>query len=106
MRIESKIERLILIVKKFQNEISIVKTTVKKYKVCRNIIINNKSRVKRIMTEYFMNRQLLASHEEETILKFVNDFTALRFSPRLSMLKEKVELILREREHNVDLSIH
>jgi hypothetical protein len=55
MKIESKFEKLILIVKKFQNEILIVKTAIKKYEVCRNIIIN-KNRVKRIMFEFFMNR--------------------------------------------------
>jgi hypothetical protein len=54
MKIESKFERLVLIVKKFQNEISIVKIAVKKYEVCRNIIIN-KNRIKRIMFEFFMN---------------------------------------------------
>jgi hypothetical protein len=105
MKIESKFERLVLIVKKFQNEISIVRVAVKKYEVCRNIIIN-KSWVKRIMSEFFMNRQLLVSHKETIILKFVNKFIALSFSFRLSMMKEKVELILRERKHNVNLKVH
>jgi hypothetical protein len=39
MKIESKFERLVLIVKKFQNEISSVKAVVTKYDVCRNIIL-------------------------------------------------------------------
>jgi hypothetical protein len=55
-----------LIVKKFQNEISNVRAAVTKYDVCRNIILN-KSRDKRIMIEYFMNCQLLASYEEKVI---------------------------------------
>jgi hypothetical protein len=103
MRIESKLERLVLIVKKVQNEISSVKAAAKKYDVCWNIIFN-KIRDKRIMFEYVMNCQLLVSHKEEVILTFVNRFIKLRFFSRLFMLKEKIELILREREHNVNLS--
>jgi hypothetical protein len=104
-KIESKFERLVLIVKKFQNEILIVKTAIKKYEVCQNIIIN-KNRIKRIMFEFFMNRQLLVSHEETIILKFVNKFIALSFFLRLLMMKEKIELILRKRRHNVNLRMH
>jgi hypothetical protein len=105
MKIRSKFERLILIVKKFQNEVSIVKAVARKYNVCRNTIIN-KSRFKRIMSEFCMNCQLLVSHEEKVILKFVNHFIELKFLLRLFMLKEKVELILRERKINTDLSKH
>jgi RNase P/RNase MRP subunit p30 len=94
-----------LIVKKFQNEISIVKIAAQKYDVCRNTIIN-KSRVRRIMFEFFMNRQLLVSHEEKVIFEFANRMIELSFSLRLFMLKEKVELILREREHETNLSKH
>jgi hypothetical protein len=78
MKIEAKFDRLVLIVKKFQIEISIVRAAAKKYDVCRNIIIN-KSRVKRIMIEYHMNRQLFVSHEEKIILEFVNRFIELSF---------------------------
>jgi hypothetical protein len=53
-----------------------------------------------------MNRQLLVSHEEKVILKFVDRFTELRFFFRLFMLKEKIELILRERKINTNLSRH
>jgi hypothetical protein len=105
MRIEAKFDRLVLIVKKFQVEISIVRVAAKKYDVCRNIIIN-KSRIRRIMFEYFMNRQLLISHEKKAILEFVNRFIELSFSSRLLMLKEKIELILREREQNANLKAH
>ncbi len=105
MRIEAKFDRLVLIVKKFQAEISIVRVAAKKYDVCRNIIIN-KSRVRRIMFEYFMNRQLLVSHEKKAILEFVNRFTELSFFSRLLMLREKVELILRERGQNANLRAH
>jgi hypothetical protein len=105
MRIEAKFDRLVLIVKKFQIEISIVKAATKKYDVCRNIIIN-KSRIRRIMIEYHMNRQLLVLHEEKAILKFVNRFIELSVSLRIFMLKEKAELILREREQNIDLRKH
>jgi hypothetical protein len=105
MRIEAKFDRLVLIVKKFQIEISIVKIAAKKYDVCRNIIIN-KSRVRRIMIEYHMNRQLLVSHEEKAILEFVNRFIELSFLFRIFMLKEKAELILRKREQNIDLKRH
>jgi hypothetical protein len=105
MRIRSNSERLILIVKKFQNEISIVRTAAQKYDVCRNIIIN-KNRVKRIIFEFFMNRQLLSSHKEKIILKFVNNFIELRFFLRLFMLKEKVKLILRERKINTNFRRH
>jgi hypothetical protein len=105
MKIRSKSERLVLIVKKFQNEVLIVRAAAKKYEICRNIIIN-RSRVKRTMSEFFMNRQLLASHEEKAILEFVNRFIELRFLLRLFMLREKVELILRERGQKSDLRIH
>jgi hypothetical protein len=105
MRIEAKFDRLVLIVKKFQVEISIVRIAAKKYDVCRNIIIN-KSRVKRIMFEYFMNRQLLVSHEKKAILEFVNRFIELSFLLRLLMLRKKIELILRERKQNANLRAH
>jgi hypothetical protein len=105
MRIEAKFDRFVLIVKKFQIEISIVRVAAKKYDVCRNIMIN-KSRVRRIMIEYHMNRQLLVSHEEKTIFEFVNRFIELSFLLRIFMLKEKVELILRERRQNIDLRKH
>ncbi len=105
MRIEAKFDRLVLIVKKFQIEISTVKIAAKKYDVCRNIIFN-KSRVRRIMTEYHMNRQLLVLHEEKTILEFVNRFIELSFLFRIFMLKAKAELILREREQNTNLRRH
>jgi hypothetical protein len=105
MKIEAKFDRLVLIVNKFQIEISTVRIAAKKYDVCRNVIIN-KSRVKRIMIEYHMNRQLLVSHEEKTILEFVNRFIELSFVFRIFMLKKKIELILREREQNIDLKKH
>ncbi len=105
MRIESKLKRLVLIVKKFLNEISSVKTAIKKFNVCR-IIILNKNRDKRIMFKYVINCQLLVSHEEDVIFTFMNRFIELSFFSRLIMLKEKIELILREREHNMNLSVH
>ncbi len=80
--IESKLERLILIVKKFQDEILIVNAAVKKFDVCRNTILN-KCWVKRIMSKYFMNHQLLVSHKEKIILRFVNRFIELSFFSRL-----------------------
>ncbi len=105
MKIEAKSDRLVLIVKEFQTEISTVRAAAKKYDVCRNIIIN-RSRARRTMTEYHMNRQLLVSHEEKAILEFVNRFIELNFFLRIFMLKEKAELILRERKQNIDLKRH
>jgi hypothetical protein len=105
MKIRLKFERLVLIVKKFQDESTSVSAAAKKYEICRNIILN-KSRVKRIKFEYVSILQLFVSHEETIILQFVDRFIELSFSLRLFMLKEKVELILREREVESNLKKH
>ncbi len=53
---------------------------------------------KRIIKDYLKNRQLFFEQKETIILKFVNEFIALRFSFRKYMIKEKVLLLLRKRE--------
>jgi hypothetical protein len=105
MKIEAKFDRFILIVKKFQIEISIVRAAAKKYDACRNIDFY-KSWVRLIIPKYHMNRQLIVSHEEKAILKFVNRFIELSFLLRIFVLKEKAELILREREQNTIFKKH
>ncbi len=105
MKIRLKFERLVLIAKKFQDELTNVNVAAKKYEICRNIILN-KSRVKRIKFEYVSILQLLVFHEETIILQFVDRFIELSFLSRLFMLREKVELILRERKIESNLKKH
>jgi cell division protein ZapA (FtsZ GTPase activity inhibitor) len=105
MKIRLKFERLVLIVKEFQNELTSVSAAAKKYEICRNIILN-RSRVKRTKFEYVFTLQLLVFHEETIILEFVDRFIELDFFFRLFMLREKVELILREREIESNLKRH
>lgn len=105
VRIQPKDERLALAVKEFQDGDSSARAVAKKYGVCRNTLLN-RSRAKRTMSEYAMDCQLLAPDEETAILTFVDSFIELGFPPRLAMLKEKAELILRNRGHNVDLGRH
>ncbi len=89
----------------FQDELTNISAAVKKYKICRNIILN-KSPVKRTKFEYVSILQLLVFHEKTIILQFVDRFIELNFFFRLFMLREKVELILRERRIESNLKKH
>jgi hypothetical protein len=67
-----------------------------RHEVCEKIV-RNRVKEKRIMKNYSKNRQLFFDQEETIILRFVNEFIALRFSLRKYMIKEKVLLLLKKR---------
>ena len=52
------------------------------------------------------DRLLLTIAEEAALLRFVDDFVALGFPPKLTMLKEKAVLLLRERGIDQSPGIH
>lgn len=54
-------------------------------------------RGKRSRAEFCKSRQLLSEEEETSILRFVDQFTLLGFPPRLSTIREKVMLLLKNR---------
>ncbi len=59
-----------------------------KHKMNR-MIIRRRLKEKRIMKKFSKNRQLFFEQEETIILKFVNQFTELRFSLRCYMIEKK-----------------
>jgi transposase len=61
----------------------------------------------RTMNDFSKNRQLLSKQEETIILRFVDEFIALRFFLRIYMIEEKVIFLLRKREvSNLKLKRH
>jgi hypothetical protein len=71
--------------------------------VCREII-DNRLKEKRIMKDFSKNRQLFIDQAKTIILKFVNDFIALKFLFRLYKIEEKVILLFqKQRISNLQL---
>ncbi len=91
-----KSKRLSLTVTTVQNEKLSSHAIALRHEVCEKIV-RNRVKEKRIMKNYSKNRQLFFDQEETIILRFVNEFIALRFSLRKYMIKEKVLLLLKKR---------
>lgn len=66
------------------------------YAVNRQTVKNNLLG-RRTTSEYREDRLLLTPAEEAALLRFVDQFVALGFPPRIAMLEEKAMLLLRER---------
>jgi hypothetical protein len=91
-----KSKRISLIVSTVENEELSCHAIALRHEVSR-MIIRRRLKEKRTMKEFSKNRQLLFEQEETIILKFVNQFTELRFLLRYYMIEEKVILLLRKR---------
>jgi hypothetical protein len=105
LKLLSKDERLVLIVAVVQNEKCSIRRAATMFEVNR-IIIKRRLKRKRSRSEYEVARQLLSVNEETAILCFIDDFIALGFSSRLSMIEEKAFLFLRHRGVVVSLGAH
>jgi hypothetical protein len=92
-----KSKRISLIVSTVENEELSCHAIVLRHEVSR-MIIRRRLKEKRTMKEFSKNRQLLFEQEETIILRFVNQFTELRFFFRYYMIEEKVILLLRKRK--------
>jgi hypothetical protein len=91
-----KSKRESLTVSTVQNEELSCRAIALRHEVSRMIILR-RLKEERTMNDFSKDRQLLFDQEETIILKFVDEFIALRFSLRLYMIEEKVILLLRER---------
>jgi hypothetical protein len=92
-----KSKRESLIVTTVQNEKLSCRAIVLRHEVSKMIILK-RLKEKRIMNDFSKNRQLLFEQEETIILKFVNQFIALRFFFRIYMIEKKVILLLQKRQ--------
>jgi hypothetical protein len=101
----SKDERLALIVAVVQNEKCSIRRAATMFEINR-IIIKRRLKRKRSRSEYEVARQLLSINKKTIILRFIDDFIALSFSSRLSMIEEKTFLFLRYRDVVVSLRAH
>ncbi len=89
-----------------QNEKLRCRAIVLRHEVSRMIILRRLKK-KRVMNDFSKNRQLLFDQEETIILRFVDEFIALKFSLEIYMIEEKIILLLREREiSKLKLRIH
>ena len=79
---------------------SSIRQTTAQYEVNRQTVFNQISKRHAFETNDRKNRMLLTIVEKTALLRFVNQFVALEFPFRLSMLTEKAVLLLRQR--NVD----
>ncbi len=101
-----KSKRLFLTVSTIQNEKLSCHAIILRHEVCEKIV-DNRLKEKRTMKDFSKNRQLFFDQEETIILKFVDEFIALRFSFRLYMIKEKIILLLQKRDiSNHKLRVH
>ncbi len=91
-----KSNRLFLTVTTIENEELSSHAIALRHEVCQKIV-RNQVKEKRTMKEYSKDRQLLFDQEETIILKFVNEFIALRFFLRKYMIEEKILLLLQKR---------
>ncbi len=83
-----KSKRISLIMSTVENEEFSCYAIALKHKMNR-MIIRRRLKEKRIMKKFSKNRQLFFEQEETIILKFVNQFTELRFSLRCYMIEKK-----------------
>ncbi len=91
-----KSKRISLTVSTVQNEKLSCHAIALRHEMCEKIV-DNRLKEKRTMKDFSKNCQLLFDQEETIILRFVNEFIALRFSFRLYMIEEKVILLLQKR---------
>ncbi len=95
-----KSERESLAVTAVQNEGLSCRAVALRHGVSRMTILR-RLKEDRTIDEFAKNRQLLFEQEETIILRFVDEFIALRFSLRKYMIEEKVSLLLRERRVSI-----
>ncbi len=95
-----KSKRESLTVTTVQNEEFSCRAIVLKHEVSKMILLK-RLKENRIMKKFSKNRQLFFEQEETIILRFVNEFIALRFFLRIYMIEEKVILLLRKREVSI-----
>ncbi len=87
-----KSKREFLTVSTVQNEEFSCRAIVLKHEVSKMIILRRLKK-ERTMNDFLKDHQLFFDQEEMIILKFVNEFIALRFSFRLYIIEEKVILL-------------
>ncbi len=91
-----KSKRLSLTVTTVQNEKLSSHAIALRHEMCEKIV-RSRVKEKRTMKDYSKNRQLFSDQEKTIILKFVNEFIALRFLFRKYMIEEKILLLLQKR---------
>ena len=101
-----KSERIALALKAYSKGNKSLYATAQLYGVCRNTL-RNRIDGKRSFEEYGMNRRLLQPWEEEAILHFIDNYTALGFPPRFEMIEQKAILLLSARNQDTSsLGLH
>ena len=97
MRFKSKkIEKTLIIVKQKNS----IRQTIALYEIKRRIIFNQIAEKHASAVNDRKNRMFLTFVEKTAFFRFVNQFVALEFFLRLSMLIEKAVLLLRQRDIN------
>ncbi len=95
-----KSKRESLTVTTIQNERLSCRAIALRHEVSRMTILR-RLKEDRTINEFAKNRQLLFEQEKTIILRFVDEFIALRFSLRKYMIEEKVSLLLRKRRVSI-----
>jgi hypothetical protein len=95
-----KSKRESLIVTTIQNERLSCRAIALRHEVSRMTILK-RLKEDRIINEFAKNRQLFFEQEKTIILKFVNEFIALKFSLKKYMIEKKISLLLRKRRISI-----